>query len=126
MEGSRNKGDRTSNIFIRLLVNTYFAIEVVIFVIISLVSQIICCFLFFPVLICSRKARLIIFGYCLRFCMYLSKYKKKNDKNEKKKKSMQIYLKREKRIEHTRKLLIQKKIRYVTCAKNIIYTYIRT
>ncbi|SBT80489.1 1-acyl-sn-glycerol-3-phosphate acyltransferase, putative [Plasmodium malariae] len=71
MEGSRNKGDRTSNIFIRLLVNTYFAIEVVIFMIISLVSQIICCFLFFPVLICSRKARLIIFGYCLRFCMYL-------------------------------------------------------
>ncbi|GAB68143.1 acyltransferase [Plasmodium cynomolgi strain B] len=71
MEEPQKKRDKQSNVVIRFIVTVYIYFFILLLMILALVLQIICFVLFFPLIICNKKARVTIFGYCFRISMYL-------------------------------------------------------
>lgn len=71
MEEPQKKRDKQSNVVIRFIGTVYICFLIVLAMTLALVSQIVCFVLFFPLIICSKKARVTIFGYCFRISMTL-------------------------------------------------------
>ncbi|ANQ09826.1 Acyltransferase [Plasmodium coatneyi] len=70
MEDLQRRRDKQANVIIRLIGTLYIYFLIVLVMTLALVSQMICFVLFFPLIICSKEARVTIFGYCFRICMY--------------------------------------------------------
>ncbi|EUD69482.1 1-acyl-sn-glycerol-3-phosphate acyltransferase [Plasmodium inui San Antonio 1] len=70
MEEPKKKREKQSNVVFRFIATVYINLFLLLVMILGLGSQIVCFFLFFPLIICNKKARVTIFGYCFRICMY--------------------------------------------------------
>ncbi|SCO69007.1 1-acyl-sn-glycerol-3-phosphate acyltransferase, putative [Plasmodium vivax] len=70
MEEPQKKGDKQSNVVIRLIATAYIYFFILVLVALAFVSQLLCIVVFFPLIICNKKARVTIFGYCFRIAMY--------------------------------------------------------
>ncbi|GAW82643.1 1-acyl-sn-glycerol-3-phosphate acyltransferase [Plasmodium gonderi] len=71
MDDSIKKRYKQSHVVIRFLITVYIKIFLFILLTLALGCQIICIILFFPLIICNKKARVTILGYCFRLFMCL-------------------------------------------------------